>query len=38
MFWIGFIVGGIIGGTITLILYACVVVGKESEKFYEYRE
>lgn len=32
MFWIGMIVGLIIGSNVTLILYACILAGKESEQ------
>lgn len=35
MFWIGAIVGLIIGANISLLLYACIVVGKESDRCYE---
>lgn len=38
MFWIGMLVGGIIGGNITLVLYACIIAGRDSDRHYEYRE
>lgn len=38
MFWIGFVIGTIIGGNIALLLYACVIVGKESDAQSGYRE
>ena len=28
MFWIGLIIGLIVGANISLILYACIIVGK----------
>lgn len=31
MFLIGFLVGAIIGGSISLVLYACILVGKDKE-------
>ncbi len=31
MFWIGLVVGLFIGANISLILYACIVAGKESD-------
>lgn len=31
MFWIGLIIGLIVGANISLILYACIIVGKESD-------
>jgi len=38
MFWIGFIIGIIIGANISLILYACIIAGKRSDEKYEYRK
>ena len=32
MFWLGMLVGGIIGGTLTLFLHCLLIVAKESEK------
>lgn len=32
MFILGMIVGGMIGGTLTLMLYACIIAGKESDR------
>ncbi len=29
MFLIGFLVGAIVGGTLSLILYACILAGKD---------
>jgi len=34
MFWIGFIIGLFIGANVSLILYACILAGKESDKHY----
>ena len=31
MFIIGFIVGAMVGGTVTLILYACILAGKDTD-------
>lgn len=31
MFLIGFIVGAMVGGTVTLILYACILAGKDTD-------
>lgn len=38
MFWIGFIVGVIIGANISLILYACIIAGKRCDEINESRE
>ena len=38
MFWIGFIVGLFLGANISLILYVCIIPGKESDRKYEHRE
>ena len=38
MFWIGFIVGIFLGANVSLILYACIIAGKESDRKYEHRE
>ncbi len=35
MFWIGAIIGLIIGANVSLILYACIIVGKESDRYCE---
>lgn len=32
MFWLGLIIGLIVGANVSLLLYACIVVGKESDK------
>ena len=32
MLWIGLIIGLIVGANVSLLLYACIVVGKESDK------
>lgn len=32
MFLIGFLVGTMIGGTITLVIYACILAGKDTNK------
>ena len=31
MFWLGMLVGGILGGTLTLLLHCMLIVAKESE-------
>ena len=31
MFWLGMLVGGIIGGTLTLLLHCMLIVAKESD-------
>ena len=31
MFWLGMLIGGIIGGTLTLFLHCLLIVAKESE-------
>lgn len=35
MFWLGLIVGIFIGANLSLILYACNVAGKESDRYSE---
>ena len=35
MFWIGLIIGLIVGANIRLILYACIIAGKESDSHCE---
>lgn len=35
MFWLGMLLGAFIGGTLTLFMYACIIVGKESDKMQE---
>lgn len=32
MFWIGLTIGLIVGTNISLILYACIIAGKESDR------
>lgn len=32
MFWIGLIIGLLIGANLSLLLYACIIAGKESDK------
>ena len=32
MFWIGLIIGLMVGANVSLLLYACIVIGKESDK------
>ena len=32
MFWIGFIIGSIIGANLALILYACIIAGKNTDE------
>lgn len=32
MFWVGLIVGLFLGANLSLILYACIVAGKESDR------
>lgn len=38
MFWLGLIIGLFIGANLSLILYACIVVGKESDRRSGYTE
>ncbi len=38
MFWIGLIMGLFIGANLSLMLYACIVAGKESDKKSGYTE
>ena len=38
MFWIGFIVGIIIGANLSLVLYAMVIAGSRADKHIEYEE
>lgn len=38
MFWIGLIIGIIVGANLSLILYACIVAGKESDRRSGYTE
>lgn len=38
MFWLGLIIGLFIGANLSLILYACIVAGKESDRRSEYTE
>ena len=35
MFWIGLIIGLIVGAKISLILYVCIIAGKESDRHCE---
>lgn len=35
MFWLGMLLGAFIGGALTLVMYACIIVGKESDKMLE---
>lgn len=32
MFWLGLIIGLLIGANLSLLLYACIIVGKESDR------
>lgn len=38
MFWLGLCIGLFIGANLSLVLYACIIAGKESDKRNEYRE
>ncbi len=38
MFWMGLIIGVFVGANLSLILYACILVGKESDKKNGYTE
>lgn len=38
MFWIGLFIGLFIGANLSLILYACIIAGKESDKQNGYGE
>ena len=31
MFWLGLIIGLVVGANVSLILYACILAGKDSE-------
>jgi hypothetical protein len=31
MFWLGMLIGGIVGGTLTLALHCMLIVGKEAD-------
>ena len=32
MFWIGLVVGLIVGANVSLVLYACVIAGKKADE------
>lgn len=32
MFWIGLIIGLVIGANVSLLLYACIIAGKKSDE------
>ena len=32
MFWLGLIIGLLIGANLSLLLYACIIAGKESDR------
>lgn len=38
MFWIGLIIGLLIGANLSLLLYACIIAGKESDRRSGYTE
>ncbi len=38
MFWLGLIIGAFIGANLSLILYACIIAGKDSDCRSGYRE
>lgn len=38
MFWLGLIIGLLVGGSLSLVLYACILVGKESDRRSGYTE
>lgn len=38
MFWIGLVIGLFVGANISLIFYACIIAGRESDRHYEQRE
>ncbi len=35
MFFIGFLIGAMVGGILAIVLHCLVIVGKESDKFWE---
>lgn len=35
MFWIGLLVGMIVGANISLVLYACIIAGRDSDRYSE---
>lgn len=38
MFWLGLIIGLLIGANLSLLLYACIIAGKESDRRSGYTE
>ena len=38
MFWVGLIIGLFVGANLSLILYACILAGKESDRKSGYTE
>lgn len=38
MFWLGLIIGFFVGANVSLILYACILAGKESDRRSGYTE
>ncbi len=35
MFLLGMLIGSMVGGTLAIVLYACIIVGKESDEHCE---
>lgn len=35
MFFMGFLIGAMVGGTLAIVLHCLVIVGKESDRYWE---
>lgn len=38
MFWLGLIIGLFVGANLSLIIYACIIAGKQSDERAKYNE